>query len=418
MSFMRLIYWTSLIGGWSAFVAWLITELIFGRWIDPSASSDRIAAILVILMTSLIAAAIAGGISLVSTVSSPSWLNIVKRVVPALIGGFVAGFVGAFLGESLVYLVGKYFILEILARIVGLTIVGVGIGVIEGFLDFSWKKIRNGLIGGLIGGFLGGVLFVPIALLIGSVSGRAFAFVLLGLFIGLFIGLVQVVLKEAWLTVEGGFRPGRQTILTQDIFTMGTSEQSNLIFIAYGAKGVEPVHLRINKQKDSGYLLEDNASRTGTLLNGTRIEAPTMLRDGDAIQFGVNIVRFNEVVKHGDERRPPPVAVTQAPKPPIPAEAITAKAPHAPPSTAVQPKSASKPVAAILLPSRRPRRRRPSRRKDNARSATRESSASPANAAARSASRRFDDPDRGAGGRAGVAHKRRVFPRRSLRPLG
>lgn len=346
MSFMRLIYWTSLIGGWSAFVAWLITELVFGRWIDPSASSALISAILVILMTALVASAIAGGISLVS-ISNPSFLNIAKRVVPGLVGGLVAGLIGAFFGEILFSCVGTIFFLGLLTRIVGLTLVGVGIGVIEGLLDRSWKKIRNGLIGGLIGGFLGGVFFIPIALVIGSVSGRAFAFVLLGLFIGLFVGLVQVVLKEAWLTVEGGFRPGRQTILSQDVFTMGTSEQSGLIFIAFGAKGVEPTHLRIVKQKDGGYLLEDNASRTGVLLNGTRIQAPTMLRDGDAIQFGVNIVRFNEVVKHGDERRPPPVtqAASQAPKPAIASEAITAKAPA--PASAIQATPAPKPAAAI-----------------------------------------------------------------------
>ena len=99
-------------------------------------------------------------------------------------------------------------------------------------------------------------------------SSRAFAFVLLGLCVGLFIGLAQVILKEAWLTVEQGFRPGRQMILGQDQITMGTSEKASLIFIAYGAKGVEPIHLKISKQKDGGYVLEDNQSRGGTLLNG------------------------------------------------------------------------------------------------------------------------------------------------------
>src|SRR5439155_25596280 len=113
--------------------------------------------------------------------------------------------------------------------------------------------------------FLAGVFFVPVNFIIGSpMSSRAFAFVLLGLFIGLFIGLAQVILKEAWLTVEGGFRPGRQMILGGDLITMGTSEKSSLIFIAFGAKGVEPTHLKITKQPDGRFLLEDNQSRTGT----------------------------------------------------------------------------------------------------------------------------------------------------------
>src|SRR5436309_14819206 len=101
-------------------------------------------------------------------------------------------------------------------------------------------------------------------MIIGSpMSSRAFAFVLLGLFIGFFIGLVQVILKEAWITVEAGFRPGRQMILGSDLVTMGTSEKSSLIFIAYGAKGVEPTHQKISKTPEGRYLLEDNQSRTG-----------------------------------------------------------------------------------------------------------------------------------------------------------
>src|SRR2546423_120935 len=121
---------------------------------------------------------------------------------------------------------------------------------------------------------------------------------------GFFIGLAQVVLKEAWLTVEAGFRPGRQMILGGDLITMGTSEKSSMIFIAFGAKGVEPTHLKIIKQADGRFLLEDNQSRTGTLLNGQRIAGPRPLADGDAIQFGVNVVRFNERVKHGETRLP------------------------------------------------------------------------------------------------------------------
>ena len=173
--------------------------------------------------------------------------------------------------------------------------IGVAVGVTEGIFDRNLKKIGDGAVGGVIGGFLAGLLFVAVSLVTRSaMSSRAFAFVLLGLFIGVFIGLAQVILKEAWLTVEAGFRPGRQMILGSELVTMGTSEKSSLIFIAYGAKGVEPTHLRITKQNDGRYLLEDNQSRTGTLVNGQPISGATLLSDGDAIQFGVNVVRFNE----------------------------------------------------------------------------------------------------------------------------
>ena len=109
---------------------------------------------------------------------------------------------------------------------------------------------------------------------------------------------------------------------------MGTSEKSSLIFIAYGAKGVEPLHLKITRQEDGGYVLEDNQSRSGTLLNGQPVTAPTHLNDGDTIQFGVNVVRFNERVKHGGLRLQAP-SVTQPTPAPIPAGAIQTGVPAA-----------------------------------------------------------------------------------------
>ena len=112
--------------------------------------------------------------------------------------------------------------------------------------------------------------------------------------VGLFVGLVQVLLKEAWVTVQTGFRPGRQLILNDAVTTMGTSEKASLIFIAYGARGVEPIHLRIHRAADGSYFLEDAGSRSGTFLNGKAIARPERLADGDVIRFGVNEVRFQE----------------------------------------------------------------------------------------------------------------------------
>src|SRR5258707_444194 len=113
--------------------------------------------------------------------------------------------------------------------------------------------IWSSLIGGLAAFF--GLFFSEMSVRITYLSVKNFARAL-------------VILKEAWITVEAGFRPGRQIILGKDLITMGTSEKSSLIFIAFGAKGVEPTHLKITKQNDGRYLLEDNQSRSGTLLNG------------------------------------------------------------------------------------------------------------------------------------------------------
>ncbi|MBI2803949.1 MAG: FHA domain-containing protein [Planctomycetes bacterium] len=327
---------------------------MFHVWIDQGTA---VATALAIVMATFVAVAIGGGVSLASGLTNPQFANLLKRLLIGFAGGLLGGLLGSLLGACIFGILQGVPVLGFISRVMGWTLIGLGIGVTEGIFDRNIKKIRNGMIGGGLGGFLAGLFFVPVGFVIGSpMSSRAFAFVLLGLFIGFFIGLAQVVLKEAWLTVEAGFRPGRQMIMGQDAITMGTSEKASLIFIAYGAKGVEPMHLKITKSADGRYLLEDNQSRTGTLLNGQAVQGPTPLNDGDAIQFGVNVVRFNERAKQGEAGKLPPPVVYPASKPPMPTAAITAKPPALPPSTATKPAPAStfqappKPVPAAPKP--------------------------------------------------------------------
>lgn len=325
MSFLRLIYWSGLLGGWSAFVAWLFCEVAFGRWVNDGFLGLTLA----IVMSTLVAAAIGGGLSQAGGLVNFRWQDQILRLGLGLVGGFIGGFFGSLFGNLVFALLGWIPIIGFIGRVLGWTLMGAAVGVVEGVYDRSLKKMRNGLIGGMLGGFLGGLLFNPISFVVGSpVSSRAVAFVLLGLFVGLFVGLLQVFLKEAWVTVESGFRVGRQLILSRTETTMGTSEKAGLIFIAFGAKGVEPIHLRIVRQPDGAFVLHDNNSRAGTLLNGQRLTAPTMLHNGDVIQLGVNVVRFNERYKRADvvEVSPTPqlVAVAPAAAAPVPVAAAPA----------------------------------------------------------------------------------------------
>jgi len=362
MSLIRLVIWSCLIGGWSAFLGWLVMEVAIGRWVGEHF-------ILAIAMATFVAVPIGGGITVASGLTTPQWSLLAKRLFIGFAGGLAGGLLGALLG-SCIFTPFEYFnVVVFIGRTMGWAMIGVGIGAgvgaSEGILDRSLQKLRNGLIGGVLGGFLGGLTFYPVSRIAGDMSSRALSFVLLGVCVGLFIGLAQVILKQAWLTVEDGFRTGRQLILGQDIITMGTSEKSSLIFIAYGAKGVEPTHLKITKQPTGGYLLEDNQSRTGTLLNGKPVKSPTTLNDGDTIQFGVNVVRFNEQVKHGHatqsiadaKSKPPamaiPMGATQATPPTAKPATPSAVKPAAPaPTPAIQPAklSAPKPAVAAVKP--------------------------------------------------------------------
>lgn len=372
MSFARLIYWSAILGGWSAFIGWLLFELPFGRLVDRG---GFVGLAIAVLMFTFVAAGIGAGLSQVSGLVNLQWQNQLRRLIPGVIGGVLAGLVGGVLANLAFFAIQSIFggatssvtqflgaALGFIVRVLGWTFIGVCLGAAEGIFDRTWRKLRNGLIGGGLGGLLGGLSFVLVSYVIGSASGRALSFVLLGLFIGLFIGLAQVLLKEAWLTVEEGFRPGRQLVLSAAETTMGTSEKAGMIFIAYGAKGVEPLHLRVRREKDGRYILEDNNSRTGTLLNGERIGEPTILQDGDLIQFGTNAVRFNERYKQAggggaDETRRARGSrgVAAAAPPPVPAvspAAIKAAAP--PPRPAAPPPPPPPPVVAVTPAPPRP----------------------------------------------------------------
>jgi hypothetical protein len=341
MSFTRLIYWSGLLGGWSAFIAWLFCEVIFGRW----ANEGLLGLVLAILMSTLVATAIGAGLSQAAGLVNFQWPQQAVRLAFGLVGGFIGGLLGSVFGNVVYALLGGIPIIGIVGRIFGWTVMGGAIGVVEGVYDRSLKKIRNGLIGGLIGGFIGGLLFNPVSFIIGSpVSSRAIAFVLLGLFVGFLVGLVQVVLREAWVTVESGFRPGRQLILGQHVTTMGTSEKAGLIFIAYGAQGVEPVHLRIVRGADGSFVLHDNNSRTGTLLNGARLATAAVLRDGDLVQFGVNVIRFNERYRRADVMPQRASEKSAAPPVALPRPHVMVEQPI------VATLAAEQPIVATLLP--------------------------------------------------------------------
>ena len=348
MSFYRLIFYHAMLGGWAAFLGWLLGELLLLR------RSGDLGILTILAMAALVGAAIGGGIALVGAVANARLQGYGLRFGFCLLGGLVGGALGGLIG-NLVFRISDIVVL----RALGWMFMGLGIGGVEGIFDQSPKKIRNGLIGGAVGGMLGGLCF-PLASAVGDMSGRAIAFVILGVCIGLFVGLAQIILREAWLTVEEGFRPGRQFVLNVPVTILGTSEKSQLPFIAFGAKGVEPVHLRIERQSDGAFVVRDNGSRTGTFVNGAKV-TEEVLQNDDRIQLGPNVVRFREVVRHVSSERearrkrapsvpsavaaalPEAMPILAAPPPPIP------KAPAPPRVAAPPPLPRSAPPAPVYV---------------------------------------------------------------------
>lgn len=280
MSLARLVYYSAVLSGWAAFVAWLIAEVLFlhRRGIGVTVEA--------VLSMGLVGAAIAAALSVASDLGRGPWRCQLRRFVPGLVGGGLGGALGGLLGAAM------YSGLAV-PRVVGWMLMGLGVGGVEGIFDRSLRRTRHGLIGGTLGGGLGGLLFDLVAASGASTSARAVAFVILGVAIGGLIGLTHVVLKEAWLTVLDGYQPGRQLILIHDLTVVGRGDHLPLPFLGYGSKDIEAEHLHIVRQPDGAYVAQDNHSRIGTRVNGQLIEGPVTLKDGDLIKLGSNLIRFN-----------------------------------------------------------------------------------------------------------------------------
>ena len=312
MSFRRFIYYCAVCGGWAAFLAWAMVLAGNVRAVErPVLRTALIAAVLGLLL----GAAVGAVDALQNAVGRQRGVRVGLCAAIGLVGGAISGLIG----EALHTALASVPVLSEIMVVLGWALVGVAIGASVGAFDLlralagkndlrgPTRKVVNGVIGGFLGGLVGGLLFQGLlALSAGRAahlhlnrSSLAIGLVILGACIGLLIGLAQVILKEAWVKVAEGFRPGRELLLSKDETTIGRAESCDLGL--FGDSGVERLHARILLE-DNRYLLADAQTPGGTYLNDARVDRPTPLRDGDTIRVGHSTLRFGERARRDNQR--------------------------------------------------------------------------------------------------------------------
>jgi hypothetical protein len=155
------------------------------------------------------------------------------------------------------------------------------------------KKIMlNGIVGGVMGGLLGGLLFDPIALLFknaekASVS-RAVGLTIIGLSVGLFVGLVEGWTKTAWLLMRAGPLAGKQFVMFRDTTVLGSSPKAEVYL--FKDEAIEPRHALIYN-RGGRFEIEDCNTRDGTYVNGVPIRRQA-LNHGDQVVLGKTVLEF------------------------------------------------------------------------------------------------------------------------------
>jgi hypothetical protein len=324
MNFKMFMYYCAICGGWAALIAWALQQFA-GMQNDKSywaAHEVQKSAVIACLLGLLVAGIIGLLDALLNSVGFSRVVRLVICLAVGFVGSLIAGGIGELLRQALQLppTNPRNPTSQIWAMPPGWTLVGAIIGASIGIFDLlraassgkgmkqAIRKIVNGIIGGTIGGFIGGLVngvFHAIELPKGIASdpgidllkeflpmtSLAVGLVILGMCIGLLIGVAQVVLKEAWVKIERGFRAGREMILTKPEVLIGRAEGVDIAL--FGDMQVEKQHARIVLKGDR-YILVDLDTPGGTTVNGQRITGPTPLSNGDVIGCGNSQVRFNE----------------------------------------------------------------------------------------------------------------------------
>jgi hypothetical protein len=301
MSFRFFVYYCASCGGCMAYGGWVMGRLV---------PIEQYPVALAGLKGLFLGITVAFGLGVIDALCklAPSqvlWIGL--RAIVAAFAGALGGLFGGAIGQALY---GRLLFAPILmlSWIMTGLLIGVGVGVFDLLArvireEDAWgaaRKLIHCVIGGTLGGFLGGVLYLMMLAVWHLVfhdqadtfwSPSAWGFVALGLCIGLLIGLAQIILKEAWIRVESGFRSGRELILSKGLVTIGRAESCDIGL--FGDPGVEKLHARLI-QRGSAYFIEDAGTPSGTFVNDQRINGAMPLRNGDTIRVGKCVLRFGE----------------------------------------------------------------------------------------------------------------------------
>jgi hypothetical protein len=171
----------------------------------------------------------------------------------------------------------------------------VAVGFSEGIAARSLGKLSYGTAGGALGGFVGGALFGLFYLRTLDQTGAAslwgaLGLVILGACIGSLSALVQGVLQPASLRVLRGWQEGREYPLDSAASLLGRDEHADVAL--FRDMKVEKKHALVRREGSRYLLVNNGAPPEQTLVNGQAVADRVELRDGDRIQLGNVVLRF------------------------------------------------------------------------------------------------------------------------------
>ena len=153
-------------------------------------------------------------------------VQIGKIAFGAAIAGFLAGGVGQVLYSAVSFVPSADVVVRVLAWALLGAVLGRGMAYIVPNLE-----PKKGTVGGRLGACVGALAFLLVSQTIGDRLGRLAGAVLLGAALGVCVGIVEVLFREAWLTVAFGPKEVITVTLGRESVRIG-SHASSTVYVA------------------------------------------------------------------------------------------------------------------------------------------------------------------------------------------
>jgi hypothetical protein len=304
------VYYNAVYGALGGLMGWML----FGVFGDKS-SEHRFGQAL--LGGMLVGGCIGYLVVSVEAIRDGALVRIARLATYGVLLGAVGGAIGMVLGEEVNYavthLLFNNFLVAMLARGLGWTVLGVAIGMSEGFAARSLGKFSYGTLGGAIGGFVGGCLFGLVYYVAvhqgggSSYLANALGLVILGACIGSLSALVQAVFEPASVKVMRGWQEGREYPLEKPATSIGRDEHADIAL--FRDMKVEKKHAFVKREGPLFIFVNNGSPPQNTLVNEAPIYRSIELHDGDRIQLGNVLLKFQARVAVNRARRRAPLPV-------------------------------------------------------------------------------------------------------------
>jgi hypothetical protein len=306
------IYFNAVFGALGGLLGWMLFS-IFG---NPVASEGAVTRQL-FQDGALVGGAIGYFVVSVEAIRDRSLIRFVRLASYGVLLGAIGGAIGMFLAERINFLLvgsigairGNFLKLlgTIFARGLGFMFLGFAVGLSEGIAARSLGKLSYGTLGGTIGGFIGGTMFGLVYLVTlqqggNAAFGGAIGLVIMGACIGSLSALVQGVFQPASVKVIRGWQEGREYPLEKNDNLLGRDEHADIAL--FRDMQVEKKHAYIQRDGPRYVLVNNGAPPEATLVNGEPVSRDCDLQDGDRIQLGNVVLRFQLRAAQNRQKRP------------------------------------------------------------------------------------------------------------------